>query len=487
MDFSRRQFVLGTGSLIASLALGSETADLGPRRLRLGVISDLHIAGGFKAFSRESLAKNLEMPRTALKWLDAQGVDAVVIPGDIADLARIEELQGFADVWNEVFPNGKGADGRPVEKLFIYGNHESYPQEAEKRGSKAIWTEGRDKVWERAFGEPFADLRVKTVKGYDFLLASWGWNVEKTSLGGGYKRLNELVRQCAKSGRTFFVVQHFHPKDTCHGPLAWGHDEGVTGRALAACPQAVVFSGHSHYVFADEKTVWQREFTSIGAGSLKYSGEPVEDYPPFGCENTVTPSPYDIPYAAGVRAAIDAEKIMPRMNRRDDCLGAGNQGLLVDVYDTALVLRRHEFRWSLDIGDDWTVPLPARAGGPFDPKVREKESPRCEFAAGVKLEDLGEGMANDRRGAAHAVRTLRVPGGARTTGAQLMAYDVGFLDETRRWNHLQFVTAGDFNLPPGKKMETFDIPVRCDRVPPRATLAVRPCDSFARPGGEITL
>ena len=185
MDFSRRQFVLGTGSLFASLALGSEAPDLGPRRLRLGVISDLHIAGGFKAFSHESLAKNLEMPRTALKWLDAQGVDAVVIPGDIADLARIEELQGFADVWNEVFPNGKGADGRPVEKLFIYGNHESYPQEAEKRGSKAIWTEGRDKVWERVFGEPFADLRVKTVKGYDFLLASWGWDVAKTGVGGG--------------------------------------------------------------------------------------------------------------------------------------------------------------------------------------------------------------------------------------------------------------------------------------------------------------
>lgn len=487
MNISRRHFMLGSGSLCASLALGAGPSSPGPRRLRLGVISDIHIMGGFNAFSAETVRRNCEMPRAALKWFDAQGVDAVVVPGDIADLARIEELQAFADTWKEVFPDGKGSDGRPVEHVMIYGNHESYPQEAEKRGSKAIWTEGRDKVWEKVFGEPFADLRVKTVKGYDFLLASWAWNVAKTNIGGGYPRFHELVRQCAKSGKPFFVVQHCHPKGTCHGQLAWGHDEGVTGRALAACPQAVVFSGHSHYALADEKTVWQGAFTSIGAGSLKYSGEPVEDYPPFGCENTVALSSYDIPYAEGVRAMIDAEKIMPRMRRGPHDLGDGNQGLLVDVYDNQLVIRRHEFRWNLDLGGDWVVPLPARAGGPFDPKVREKTQPRCEFAAGAKIEDLGSGTANDRRGIAHPVRTLRVPGGAQTTGAQLMAYDVGYLDETKRWHHLQFVTAGDFNLPPGKKWNAFDIPVRCDRVPPKATLAVRPCDSFARAGRGIAL
>ena len=110
-----------------------------------------------------------------------------------------------------------------------------------------------------------------------------------------------------------------------------------------------------------------------------------------------------------------------------------------------------------------------------------------EVDSTAKIEDLGSGTANDRRGIAHPVRILRVPGGAQTTGAQLMAYDVGYLDETKRWHHLQFVTAGDFNLPPGKKWNAFDIPVRRDRVPPKATLAVRPCDSFARAGRGIAL
>ena len=32
---------------------------------------------------------------------------------------------------------------------------------------------GQAKVWEEVFGEPYAPVRVRTVKGYDFVSAEW--------------------------------------------------------------------------------------------------------------------------------------------------------------------------------------------------------------------------------------------------------------------------------------------------------------------------
>ena len=484
---TRREFI--GGSLFALTAAGLPHnifgSTLGERRLRLGVISDVHVCGGFKegVCPPEFLKISCEMSRRAFKWFDEQGVDAVAVPGDIADLGRVAELQAFADTWNEIFPKGRGADGRPVEHLFIYGNHESYVNEA--RGSRAIWAEGRDAVWREVFGEPFADLRVKTVKGIDFILASWGWESAQRSIGGGYKRFEELAAKSAKRCPVFFELQHPHLKDTCHGPYAWGHDEGVTARILSRYRNAIALSGHSHYLLTDERTVWQGSFTSIGCGSLKYSGEPVEDYPPNGFENTVADSSYNTRFAPGVRAAIDSAKIMPRMNRGPKMLARGNQGMIIDVYDSKLIIRRREFNYGYDLGELWEVPMPAHVGGPFDHAVREKATPLCQFAQGAKAFYKRSERCYSRDYIEHEVHKLTVPGGAATTGSPLVAYEVGYVNEQGKWNHLQFVCADDFNLPKQMKAETMVIPVRSDRLPNKSRLAVKPLDCFHRAGSMI--
>lgn len=484
---TRREFLGGVlcSLTAAGLPRGIIASPLGERRLRLGVLSDTHICGGFKdgVCPPETLRRSSETSRRAFKWFDEQGVDAVAVTGDIADLGRVAELQEFADAWNSVFPKGKGADGRPVEKLFIYGNHESYAEYA--RGVRAIWPSGRDAVWREVFGEPFADLRVKTVKGIDFLMASWGWESKKHSIGGGYDRFAELAAQCAKRSPVFFELQHPHPKGTCHGPRAWGQDEGVSAKMLSRYRNAVALSGHSHYLLTDERTVWQGAFTSIGCGSLRYSGEPVEDYPPLGFENTVADWAYNTDFAPGVRAAIDSGKIMPRLNRGPHQLARGNQGMMIDVYDSALVIRRKEFNYGFDLGELWEVPMPARVGGPFDPVVRKKATPLCSFVAGVKLTFARGAKARSRDGIEHDVLTLTVPGGAKTSGSPLVAYDVGYIAESGKWNHLQFVCADDFNLPKERKDAEMKIPVRTDRIPPKSRLAVKPLDCFHREGAAI--
>ncbi len=64
------------------------------------------------------------MFRKALEWFCDQGVDAVAVCGDMADTGMLAELQAVAQTWSAVFPNDMAPDGRHVERLFIYGNHD---------------------------------------------------------------------------------------------------------------------------------------------------------------------------------------------------------------------------------------------------------------------------------------------------------------------------------------------------------------------------
>ena len=85
--------------------------------MRFGVVSDVHVREATGPFGTEALYK-------AFTWFRDQGVDGVVIAGDMADYGLVAQLQCVADAWEKAFPGGRGAGGKPVEKLFIYGNHD---------------------------------------------------------------------------------------------------------------------------------------------------------------------------------------------------------------------------------------------------------------------------------------------------------------------------------------------------------------------------
>ena len=117
MKISRRNFVKSATLFGAACYGGSAAwaADSGKERLRMGVLSDIHI--------RCDKPEQGEMFRKALEYFRDRGVDAVLLAGDIADTGRVAELEICANVWYSVFPDGKAPDGRPVEHLFVFGNH----------------------------------------------------------------------------------------------------------------------------------------------------------------------------------------------------------------------------------------------------------------------------------------------------------------------------------------------------------------------------
>ena len=112
-NFSRKQFVGGLVAAFGGFLLPADAFGTGTPLLKFGLVSDVHLGGEGKDADLEKV----------LRFFDSQGVDAVMIPGDIAHTGIIKEFERFAAIWYKVFPDDRGADGRKVEKLIVTGNH----------------------------------------------------------------------------------------------------------------------------------------------------------------------------------------------------------------------------------------------------------------------------------------------------------------------------------------------------------------------------
>lgn len=404
---SRRSFLIGGaafgtlgafgGSRFIFAATGCKKGE--SPRLRFGVVSDIHITRVGANERMEAFGNNLTF-RHALEWFREQNVDAVVIAGDMADRGLDDNLMPVAEAWYSVFPNDRYPDGRPIEKVFVTGNHDwegykygdaarkLHPDKAEL--DRHVLKFDMPGFWEKAFHEPYAPIYQKKIKGYTFIGAHWdmgGFGKETGKEVYAFGRIHDFMSHHGKDidpALPFFYVQHPHPKNTCYGPWAWGRDKGIATKTLSSYANAIAFSGHSHYTLTDERSVWQGAFTSVGTSSLRYTGLPYNECPPAGYENS----------RAGAKKEwrIDAEKLLGRFST-GDC----RQGMLWSVYDDCIVVRRREFLSNLDLGADWVLPLPASESRPFAFAEHAKRLRAPEFAAGAAL-DVSVTTAKNRGG-----------------------------------------------------------------------------------------
>ena len=356
---------------------------LGAPELKLGVISDIHIYGTrtfpYKARPNRHTQGETVMFEKALRYFDAAKVDGVLIAGDLTENGVDTQLQLVADIWNKVFPGDKGADGRPVEKLFIYGNHDAQQgmmfnkplldQFRKRLKTQEAFDAYRDRhgilprekeVWERVFGEPWRPMMHKTLKGRHFFLANWGHEKEAIA---------ELEKELAKIGKDapLFYVQHAPVKGTCwSGSGPSDPNSAALIKLLSGCPNAITVTGHNHYPLTDERNVWQEGFTALGASTLAYASAQ------YGRENS-----------GPKKGRGGREKQMPILWQTSEC----KQGMVLSMYRDRMVLERRDFWNDCAVGDDWVVPLPAKPGGEISHATRapKMEAPVFEKGAEVAM------------------------------------------------------------------------------------------------------
>ena len=482
MNIGRRDFMRGGAAFFVAAGLGGSAfgKDAGPARLRVGILSDIHIVD--KDGTRENCAA-IDMFEKALRHFRDSGADAVLIAGDMADGGLANELLAVGDAWRRVFPEGRRPDGAKVEKVFVTGNHDidgwRYEnarrklKTAEEQHARAIgWKRNRAKVWKEAFDEEYVPIFIKDVKGYKFV----GAHYNEFSKPGAVAAFLESHRAELAGRKPFFYTQHFHPRATCSAPWTWGQDCGESTAALRAFPNAVAFTGHSHTPLTDDRTLWRGEFTSVGTGSLKYL------IPFGGRENSRIFGAKDV-----------GTQQMPYLRCAD-----GHHGQMMTVYDDRIVLERLDFENGLPAGPDWVVPLPAAAAS-FE--ERAGEAPVPQFPAGAKA-SVAEIDGENRRG--EAVRQLAVTfpnvtglgGGARAFDYEVRV-EARDVDREKTWTTKR-VYSPHFYWAPERDDKTVtclfalsELPARNGRLETargvECRFVVSPANSFGRHGAPISV
>lgn len=375
----RRQFVLGS---VAALMTGrTSRADgaggRGPRHLRIGVLSDIHIERRGLEDERCVYGSDTTFRRT-LSYFRQRKVDVVICAGDMANRGRFSELKLVADDWNAVFPGNRDPfDGRQVEPFFIYGNHDVDSWSYLNEGVSDLVCRDVAGAWKRAFGEDYAPIQTKVVRGYVFVGAHWG-NEDgmKNWLADNAKRLS------LTGDRPFFYVQHPYLRDTNDPENTATDDRGFVTKALSDYPNAVAFAGHCHRSLADDRQFWQGAFSSIGCSSLSYLW---------------------LPDALGGHGRSRKQSSMVW----DSDLA--REAMIVDVFDSCLNIERIDMLEPESLADDVVVRIPARGeDSPLAFKNQMALTKPPEFPAGAVLEEWRE-QGNDRQSAIQNQVVLKFP------------------------------------------------------------------------------
>ena len=319
--------------------------------LKVGILSDIHLSDEARRKSKACIA----IFENTLRFYRDNGVDAVIIAGDLTNGGWMSEMHVVVEAWKHAFEGGP----EPV-RVIVTGNHErDFFLKAKADGkldaaacAGALYNDIRAN-WRQLFGEEWTPFFIRRVKGYAFIGAHWGENFD----GNALRALLDSHRAELAGPKPFFFVQHAHPKDTCYGPTAWDQKNGgATSEVLADYPNAVAFSGHTHYSLVDERSVWQGAFTSVGTAALRCV------YLPDGRENS----------GAKTRMAW---------------MRGGSQGMLMEVYPRRLRLSRYELTKMKKIGEDWVVPVPASPAAPaFAFAARASSANAPQFPAGAAID-----------------------------------------------------------------------------------------------------
>lgn len=385
----RREFLMASAALagagcVPSGAGNATVVPSGTPKLKIGVLSDIHV-------TRRENANTFEK---ALKWFRDQGVDGVLITGDLGTKGTIDELEVVAETWYGVFPNDCAPDGRHVERLFLLGNHD-----VDGFAGKSSWPNGqipsrevaertclafhREETWKRLFGEEFSQIVVKEVKGYRFVLNNWHSRElkEKDGLVDFWKTFAPTI----DPSKPFFYCQHPHPKDTCAagyllGGAFWhgGWDDGTSTRLLSDHPNCIALSGHSHYSIDDERSIWQGAFTSVNCGCARGFA-------------------FTVPGRENGHAVSDMKaKTVFQMPKID--IKRIRQGMLMEVYQDCISFHRREFVFDRVLGPDWVVPVGTSVPRPYEFESRRIASRPPQFAsnAAALVEARPDGENRDK-------------------------------------------------------------------------------------------
>lgn len=258
-----------TGSFAASAAASAVTFDENNIVLSFGAISDTHVYSS----TTDSDAENLKTAITQLKTRSSNNLDALLVAGDCSGDGTDAALQNFQNVAYSNLPAST--------RLFaIGGNHDGADQDSQLL-SKLMGNTELSNAVSTCTADDLAQGDYHTViKGYHFIGMSMKGMVGDTDAYDlAWLKVQLAAAKADDPNKAIFVTIHGPVYDTIYGshmddnyqttagPGSMWNDTTITS-VLKDYPQAVVFSGHSHYPLNPETSIMQTTFTQVGTASV---------------------------------------------------------------------------------------------------------------------------------------------------------------------------------------------------------------------------
>ena len=253
-----------------------ETYDLGPLKLgeiektpdfdetqivaSLAMLSDTHIGNGYGSEAKFTAALRQLGAQAAIHDID--GIDGVVIVGDVTDANNANQAWSFKSLYENVY---SPAD---VPMVYTIGNHDILNPLNSVLGDAYLETDMGTKDMRENH-----ECRHNVIAGVHILGIAPNHYGATTYDDTAKQWLDDTLAELTAEDPEKYVLVITHPMiyDTCYGSLlgTYWYTTQLTS-ILRKYPQAVTFGGHLHFPINDPRSIWQGEFTSMGCGSVSY-------------------------------------------------------------------------------------------------------------------------------------------------------------------------------------------------------------------------
>ena len=229
------------------------------------VFSDIHIG--------ENGQLQADKWRAALNDAKAEMPNYAVAPvtGDFTHVSSPSQRETFYDIFNETKPDG-------AKVLTLLGNYDFWHNTnlaTDSIGPAASKTDAINRLKENVDNSITETYYAQVVGGYHFIVLSYESNIYGGDISDAqfaFLRAELAKAKAEDANKPIFVFYHIPMKDTVAGykDEYWEDktDSQTLYNILKEYPQVFYFSGHSNYPGADPLSVYTKDFTAIGMGSL---------------------------------------------------------------------------------------------------------------------------------------------------------------------------------------------------------------------------
>ena len=235
--------------------------------MSFGAVSDIHINGDPTGYNGNKYNKALQL----LKKYAGGKLDAITVAGDISASAYDSSIgTAFKTITDAQM-------GEDANVFFVSGNHDAMENQWDVLNQ--FYTDlAKYTQKDLPSSQHNRGNRHMVIGGYHYIGVNMMdyWNASEAMFV--QQDLDWLDAELAaaradKPGQPIFVYVHAGVYGTTYGSdlytgKHWGSK--LIYSHLEKYPEVVTFSGHVHVPLADERTIYQKDFTSLNCGSVQY-------------------------------------------------------------------------------------------------------------------------------------------------------------------------------------------------------------------------